>query len=211
MFVITADQVDSRREADRVPEALTLLAEIRPSTSQQPFERTAGDEIQGVSDPADVLDIVGSLIRPSGGAIGIGIGPVDLPLPESPRAGRGPAFIAARDRRPEAHPVPGQLAVRAGRPPELHPSVREVRERHTRYAESALLLYARLLRARTPEGWEVTDLWRGIDPEGGRCHGWGSARRRSANGCGDRGGSNRCGAASSSAHHLSVADGRTDP
>ena len=29
---------------------------------------------------------------------------------------------------------------------------------YKRQAESALLLYARLLRARTPEGWEVTDL-----------------------------------------------------
>ncbi|HRC13829.1 MAG: hypothetical protein V9G15_00230 [Dermatophilaceae bacterium] len=151
MYVITADQVDSRRRADRVPEVLTLLAGRR-SARANPFERTAGDEIQGVStDPRDVLAVVASLIRAEGWRVGIGIGPVDLPLPTSPRAGRGPAFIAARNAVREAHPSPGQLAVRMGTTPELDPSVREVRDRHTRYAESALLLYARLLRSRTPE------------------------------------------------------------
>ncbi len=211
MYVITADQVDSRREADRVPEALTLLAEIRPSRAQ-PFERTAGDEIQGVtSDPADVLAVLGSLIRAERWRVGIGIGPVDLPLPASPRAGRGPAFIAARVAVREAHPSPGQLAVRAGSPPELHPSVREVRERHTRYAESALLLYARLLRARTPEGWEVTDLLAAGSTQKEAATRLGISASAVSQRVRRSGWFEQAGAEALVCHHLSVADGRTDP
>ena len=110
MFVITADQVDSRRFHDRVPAALTLLARspARAAGASRSFERTAGDEIQGVCEGAEeVLDIVTTLIRHGQWRIGIGIGPVDLPLPESPREGRGPAFVAARDAVQAAHPVPG--------------------------------------------------------------------------------------------------------
>ena len=211
MFVVTADQVDSRREADRVPEALTLLAGVRPRAAN-PFERTAGDEIQGVTDdPADLLDIVTSLIRADRWRLGIGIGPVDLPLPVSPRAGRGPAFIAARAAVSAAHPATGQLAVRFGATPELDPHLRAVRERHTRYAESALLLLARLLRGRTAEGWEVTDLLAdgltqkeaaarlGVSPSAV------SQRVRRS------GWSEQVGAVELVQHLLSVADGRTDP
>lgn len=210
MYVITADQVGSRREADRVPEVLTLLAGLRPARAN-PFERTAGDEIQGVTtDPADVLAVVGSLVRAERWRVGIGIGPVDLPLPDSPRAGRGPAFIAARTAVREAHPSPGQLAVRMGTTPGLDSSSREVRERHTRYAESALLLYARLLRARTPEGWEVTDLLAaGASQKEAAAHLGISASavsqrvRRS-------GWFEQAGAEALVCHHLSVADDRTD-
>lgn len=166
MFVITADQVDSRRYHDRVPAALTLLAR-NPSSdggSGRGFERTAGDEIQGVCEaPEEVLDIVTTLIRHGQWRIGIGIGPVDLPLPDSPREGRGAAFVAARDAVQAAHPVPGQLAVRARFAPATARGLREASGRHTKYAESALLLYARLLRSRTPEGWQVIDhLARGL-------------------------------------------------
>ena len=81
MFVITADQVDSRRFHDRVPAALTLLARSPAATggASRTFERTAGDEIQGVCEGAEeVLDIVTTLIRHGQWRIGIGIGPVDI-------------------------------------------------------------------------------------------------------------------------------------
>ena len=90
------------------------------------FERTAGDEIQGVCEaPEEVLDIVTTLIRHGQWRIGIGIGPVDLPLPDSPREGRGAAFVAARDAVQAAHPVPGQLAVRARFAPATARGLRE--------------------------------------------------------------------------------------
>ncbi|MBK8868145.1 MAG: hypothetical protein KBF43_10300 [Dermatophilaceae bacterium] len=158
MFVITADQVDRQRAHDRVPAALSLLTGPRAG-AHLGFERTAGDEIQGVcEDPADVVDILTSLIRHGDWRIGLGIGPVELPLPTSPRAGRGPAFVASRDALVAAHPVPGQLAVRCRVGSGHSRADRELRLRHTRFAETALLLYARLLRSRTMEGWQVTDL-----------------------------------------------------
>lgn len=158
MYVVTADQIASRADVDRVPPALLSLATLRPPPARG-FERTAGDEIQGVSDtPEVVLDVVGSLVRAGDWRVGIGIGPVELPLPDSPRAGRGPAFLAAREAIVAAHPVPGQLAVRIGFDPGMPAIERQRRERHTRLAEAALLLLARLLRARTAEGWAVTDL-----------------------------------------------------
>ncbi|MBK8755674.1 MAG: hypothetical protein IPM08_00640 [Actinomycetales bacterium] len=212
MFVITADQVDSRRFHDRVPAALTLLARSPAATggASRTFERTAGDEIQGVCEGAEeVLDIVTTLIRHGQWRIGIGIGPVDLPLPESPREGRGPAFVAARDAVQAAHPVPGQLAVRSRFGPATARGVREVSGRHTRYAESALLLYARLLRSRTPEGWQVVDhLARGLTQKDtaaklGVTPSAVSQRVRRA------GWQEQVRGRELIAHHLSVADGRT--
>ena len=60
-FVLTVDQRGSRRSADRVPEALSALSGV-PTVLR--FERTAGDEFQGVlDDPAVVVDVVRRLIR----------------------------------------------------------------------------------------------------------------------------------------------------
>ena len=211
MYVITADQVDSRREADRVPAALTLLAEIRPRLSA-PFERTAGDEIQGVTDdPADLLAIVSGLIRADRWRLGVGIGPVDLPLPVSPRAGRGPAFIAARQAVQAAHPSAGQLAVRLGATPDMDPRLAKVRERHTRYAESALLLLARLLRGRTAEGWEVTDLLAAGLTQKDAATRLGVSASAVSQRVRRSGWSEQIGAVELIQHHVSVADGRTDP
>ena len=158
MFVVTADQVDTHRAFDRVPAALSLLAGPR-SGLHRAFERTTGDAIQGVcADPGDVVDVVTALLRHGDWRIGVGIGPVEAPLPESARSARGPAVVAARDALAAAGPVPGQLALRCRVGLGTSRLEREVRQRHTRYAESAILLYARLLRGRTVEGWQVTDL-----------------------------------------------------
>lgn len=221
MYVVTADQVGSRTGTDRVPQTLLALDGLRPAPTRA-FERTAGDEIQGVSDtPGGVLEIVTSLVRQGAWRIGIGIGPVELPLPASPREGRGPAFIAAREAVAAAHPVTAQLAVRLGMPsaatavPTLEQGAATVderqRHRHTDLAEGALWLLVRLLRTRTAEGWEVTDLLAqghpqrevarrlGISPSAVsqrvRRAGWAEQQRGEA----------------LIAYHLSVADGRMDP
>ena len=211
MYVITVDQVDSRRAEDRVPQALEALEAIGTRRTR-PFERTAGDEIQGVTDdPFDVVRIVGVLVRAGDWRIGIGSGPVQQPLPESPRAGRGPAFVAARAAVRDAHPVPGQLAVRLGDTPGLTAALAALRERHTGFAETALLLHARVLRARTDEGWEVTELLtegltqRAVAQRLGVTPSAVSQRVRRS------GWAEQAGVEALVAHHLSVADGRTDP
>lgn len=111
MFVVTADQRGSRRHGDLVPAALETLGRMRPGPLRR-FERTAGDEIQAVcDDPVVVVDIVLVLMRTSGWRIGVGVGPVETPLPRSGRAGRGPAFVAARTAVRAAHATVAQLAV----------------------------------------------------------------------------------------------------
>lgn len=116
MFVITPAQRGSRRGTDLVPAALTRLQSVRPKPIRA-FDRTAGDEIQGVAeDPLTVVDVVVTLMRGKDWRLGIGIGPVDKPLPRQARAGRGPAFIAARQAVRSAH-SPAQLGV-AQSPPE---------------------------------------------------------------------------------------------
>jgi hypothetical protein len=94
MFVLTIDQRGSTSDVDRVPE---LLAELSALSSAGRFERSVGDEVQGVLErPADVVDVALHALRGGRWYVGIGVGAVDLPLPASPREGSGPAFVAAR-------------------------------------------------------------------------------------------------------------------
>ncbi len=146
MFVITADQRGSRRGPDLVPAALTSLKEVRPRPVRA-FDRTAGDEIQGVvNDPRTVVDVVTILMRGDDWRVGIGIGPVEEPLPRQARAGRGPAFVAARTAIRSAHSTSAQLGVQSANGVAADK------------AESALWLLCFVLRTRTDSGWEVTDL-----------------------------------------------------
>lgn len=146
-----ADQVDSRTESDRVPLALDALSGVGLLL---PYERTAGDEIQGLAATgvAVVASVVG-LTRLAGWRIGIGLGPVDEPLPDSTRAARGDAYLAARTAINIARRAPVALALVAGE------SVRS-----TTYgelvedAETALWLLRSTLARRSREGWELMDL-----------------------------------------------------
>ena len=93
---LTADQRHSRRSPDQVPDALARL-EALSDRFVLGFERTAGDEIQGLTDkPEAVVDAVLTLSRSPDWHVGIGLGTVDLPLPGSTREARGPAYLAAR-------------------------------------------------------------------------------------------------------------------
>jgi hypothetical protein len=117
MYVMTIDQRGSSTDADRVP---GLLAELSALSSAGRFERSVGDEVQGVVErPDEVVEIALHALRSGRWYVGIGVGPVDLPLPASPREGSGPAFVAARlavDRaKAAASHVP--LAVVAGAVP----------------------------------------------------------------------------------------------
>src|SRR4051812_39773409 len=113
-FVLTVDQQGSRRAGDRVPAALTLLA---GTPVVRAFDRTAGDEFQGViAGPDDAVEAALVLARDGRWSIGIGCGPVEQPLPRITRAGRGAAFEAARAAVEAAKRRPQRIAVRAGPP-----------------------------------------------------------------------------------------------
>lgn len=143
VLVLTIDQRDSRHGLDRVPAALELLTDIPVLRG---FERTAGDELQGVlDDPAALPRAVEPLLRDAGWSIGVGAGPVDQPLPAHARAGSGPAYLHARNAVTAAKTGPWHLRVVGD-----HPGARQL--------ESALWLWAAVLARRTARGWEVADL-----------------------------------------------------
>ncbi|MFI6430801.1 helix-turn-helix domain-containing protein [Rhodococcus oryzae] len=138
MFVMTVDQRGSRRDVDRVD---PILREFADAPLLRPFERTAGDEVQAVADRADVVvDLALELAARGHWSVGIGVGPVESPLPASTRAGRGQAFEAARDAVDRAKNLPGSVAVTG---PDA-PSAAD--------AETALMLVSVLVSRRSEPG-----------------------------------------------------------
>jgi hypothetical protein len=144
-YVLTVDQRASRRGPDRVADALRLLDGSVPMLLG--FERTAGDEFQGLlGDPADVVHVALRLVRMGGWSIGVGAGPVQTPLPESTRAGAGPAFLAARRAVDAAKQRPFRLAVRGAVPPEAAD------------AQAVLSALAGLVDRRSEQAWAAIEL-----------------------------------------------------
>jgi hypothetical protein len=143
VVVLTVDQHGSQTQPDQVPAALDALA---PVPARLAFQRTAGDEFQGVlDDPAALPVALEHLLRTDVWNIGIGIGEIETPLPDQAREGRGPAYVAAREAVTAAKSSPWR--VRASGPAEV-----------ARALESAVWLWAAVLARRTTRGWEVADL-----------------------------------------------------
>jgi hypothetical protein len=144
-FVLTVDQRASRSSPDRVPEVLRRLNTAVPTVLG--FERTAGDEFQGVlADPDDVLEVVLQLVRTGEWSIGIGAGPVHTPLPPSTRAGAGPAFLSARRAVDAAKQRPARLAVRGVVPVDAGD------------AQAVLTALAVVVERRSDQAWEAIAL-----------------------------------------------------
>ncbi len=143
--MLTVDQRASRRGPDRVPEALALLSGgVAPVLA---FERTAGDEFQGVlADPADVVDVVVRLVRHGSWSIGVGAGAVHTPLPRSTRAGSGPAFLSARRAVEAAKQRSPRLAVRGAVPADASD------------AQAVLSALAVVVERRSEQAWEAIAL-----------------------------------------------------
>ncbi|HEY3547481.1 MAG TPA: hypothetical protein VGK17_15525 [Propionicimonas sp.] len=153
-FVLVADQVGSRTADDRVPAALDVLGDLVVAL---PFERTAGDEIQGLlDDPRSVVTAITRLTRLGGWRIGLGAGTVDTPVPTSTRAARGPAYLAARAAIDTARGAPAELALAlpAGVSGAAYGEVSDA----AKDAEAALWLLRTVLARRSEEGWELMDL-----------------------------------------------------
>jgi hypothetical protein len=143
VMVLTVDQRASRSNPDLVADAVADLADL---PLRLPFERTAGDEMQAVLDDPEVLaPAVERLLRAGTWNIGLGVGDVDQPLADSARAGRGPAYVHAREAVTAAKNSPWHLRV-AGE------------DAAARDLESVLWLWAAVLGRRSDKGWEVADL-----------------------------------------------------
>ena len=111
--VLTVDQRGSRAGTDAVPELLDALTPASlPAPPLLGFQRTVGDEIQGVvDDPSALVEAVGRALRLQAWNIGIGIGDIEAPLPSETRAGRVPAYVHAREAVTRAKSTPHHLVV----------------------------------------------------------------------------------------------------
>ncbi|MGF0227214.1 hypothetical protein ACQR3Q_15770 [Dietzia natronolimnaea] len=111
MYVVTIDQRGSRVADDLVPGLLEALADIPCAAA---FERTAGDEVQGLlTDPTAVRRALLVALRGGEWHCGVGAGEVDDDSYASgTRAGRGPAYLAARDAVEAAKGLSSSVAVR---------------------------------------------------------------------------------------------------
>lgn len=141
--VFTVDQRRSRDGTDAVPAMLRSLAGLPVALD---FQRTAGDEFQGLLDsPTAVVDAIELLTRDGRWHVGIGLGEVETPLPPQSREGRGPAYVHAREAVSTARTSPWHLRV--------------VGETDlARHLESVLWLWSATLSRRSEKGWEVADL-----------------------------------------------------
>ncbi|MEV6411307.1 transposase [Kribbella sp. NPDC051718] len=148
VFVLTVDQRGSRSIGDLVPELLnTLNRRPRRIGLLRKFERTAGDEVQGVlSEARATVDVIVQLLRADTWHIGLGVGAVDQPLPRSTRAGSGEAFVFARE------------AVNRAKSSPHHVNVVGANEHAAEQVESVMWLMASVLRRRSERGWAVADL-----------------------------------------------------
>lgn len=148
MFVLTIDQRGSRTQGDRVPQLLDILANF---PTVLPFERSVGDEVQGLLADAEAVALVAArVLRENNWYVGIGVGDVELPLPASSREAAGGAFVAAREAV-EAAKKSGErvpLRVRASGPGTGEWAAA---------AEAVLVLLGDVVRRRSAAEWRVID------------------------------------------------------
>jgi hypothetical protein len=148
MFVVTSDQRSSRTSADRVPDALATVMRAGGARLALAPERTAGDEIQfATADAAAVLATVLALTRTEAWSVGVGVGDVEHPLPDSVRAGRGSAFVRAREAVDKAKRASTRVAI--------------IGDDAAADAEALVRLLIEVRDRRSDEGWEVHDLLAG--------------------------------------------------
>jgi hypothetical protein len=169
MYVMTIDQRGSSTDVDRVPELISELRGLTPAA----FERSVGDEIQGVLERADdVVDIALHALRSGHWYVGVGIGAVQLAPAASPREGTGSGFVAARKAVEHAKTAAGQVPLSVvsgsiGRGTEVPQHAREG-ARTCANAEAVLRLIGRLVQERTDAQWKVVDRLRNVQGAGGK-------------------------------------------
>lgn len=148
MYVITADQVNSRSTRDLVNEMIATLNRRYGDNVILPPERTAGDELQLlIADATTTLNVVLELTRTGRWSVGLGVGDINQPLPQSIRETTGAAFISARTAVDRAKKKPTRFATE-----------HDARHVESEAVEAFIDLLLVLRSRRTPEGWELYDL-----------------------------------------------------
>lgn len=145
MYALTVDRRASRED----PESLAMLEhrDRFEATFPRPllgWQISAGDELQALYEsPGKVLTVVLALADKGKWHVGLGIGPVDMPLPDNVNEATGPAFVAARE------------AVSASKD-SGYPAARG--SEWASHAEAVLTLACAVRERRTDTAREATDL-----------------------------------------------------
>ncbi|KGJ78993.1 hypothetical protein GY21_06275 [Cryobacterium roopkundense] len=151
MFVITADQIDSRHDRDRAGDMMAALGARYGDEFALPPDQTSGDEIQMlITDPEIALNVILILHRSGYWSVGLGIGQVRMPLPASTRQASGEAFIAARNAVTRAKKADAHVAIEMPTAPQPVLTANQV--------EALLAMLLLLRQRRSEEGWEAVDL-----------------------------------------------------
>jgi hypothetical protein len=161
MFVITADQIDSRHDRDRASEMIAQLVQRHTAAFVLPPDQTSGDEIQLLLATAeDAFAVLLDLHRTEFWSIGIGIGTIRTPLPQTTRQATGDAFIAAREAVTRAKRSEARFALDVPATPGSTAGSTEDSSGPSTGAdvESLVTMLLLLRQRRTPEGWEAVDL-----------------------------------------------------
>jgi len=146
MFTLTINQRDSRRDGDLVPQ---LLKDLRHIPARLDFDRSVEDEVQGIVESShQAVETALIALRTGQWYVGIGVGPINEPLPNLVKDASGHGLVYARravdrlrsskERIPVA--VDGPLAALASE------------------AEAVLRLLGHIVQHRSAAEWRVLDL-----------------------------------------------------
>ncbi|MHC8606136.1 hypothetical protein ACW4FP_00545 [Paenarthrobacter ureafaciens] len=146
MFTLTINQRDSRRDGDLVPK---LLKDLRHIPALIDFDRSVEDEVQGIVDSShQAVESALIALRSGQWYVGIGVGPINEPLPNLVKDASGHGLVYARraveclrygkERVPVA--VDGPYADQAAE------------------AEAVLRLLGHIVQERSVAEWRVLDL-----------------------------------------------------
>ena len=158
MFVITADQIGSRTDRDRAGEMIAeLVAAFGPAFTLPP-DQTAGDEIQLLlPDAGTTLAAVLALHRSGHWSIGLGLGDLRTPLPNTTRQASGGAFVAARAAVNRAKKAEARFSLEVDPAGDLS-SGRAAPLLDADGVEALITTLLLLRQRRSKEGWAAIDL-----------------------------------------------------
>lgn len=146
LFVLTINQRDSREVGDLVPE---LLREFRFIDAVVPFQRSVGDELQGVVDSAQLaVDVALKAIRFRRWHVGIGVGELHTPIPDRILDAEGYGLVYSRRAVNRAQKT-GERIPLAVEGPDAEIAAE---------TEAVLRLLGQIVYTRTEAEWNVLDL-----------------------------------------------------
>lgn len=145
-FVLTINQRDSRESGDLVPE---LIRSLRHLPAAVPFQRSVGDEAQGVlADASTAVEAALAALRQRRWNVGIGVGELRLPLSQGVLDNDGYGLVYARRAVERARKAGERIPLAVDGP---DPGI-------AAEAQAVLRLLGQIVASRTDAEWKVLDL-----------------------------------------------------